>query len=200
MARADPPFFTPLPVWGLPGLLTGMQPTKEFQEHKAHVFYWFPPHIKDVLGIEDGMLAEIPFPEFRIDHHKFARAIAKIAYCEAVIFYGLHGFRKLVLPDLILGRYPCVPYFVGCEMIEPPPPAAGSTQHVTQIITRTMGNLRLIIVRIRLYANSGIENHGPPFYEVVVGALPSTQGLETSPAFRKHGPNTKPVVIALPAF
>jgi hypothetical protein len=42
----------------------------------------------------------------------FARALAKIAYCNAVLRYGLDGFRPLVLPDIILGRYPHVAHFV----------------------------------------------------------------------------------------
>lgn len=37
---ADHPYFTPMPVWGLPGLLTGAQPATEFAHYKAHVFYW----------------------------------------------------------------------------------------------------------------------------------------------------------------
>ena len=167
---ADHPFFTPFPVWGLPGLLRGNLPTTQFDHYKAHVFYSIPPNIKTTLGLRDGQLAEIPFPEFRINHEYFARAIAKIAYCQAVAQFGLFSFRRLVLPDLILGRYPCIPYFVGCKIDDPPPPTDSSVMHVIQVCVEKINGIRLVVVTVRLFANSGVEGHGPPIYEVVVGA------------------------------
>jgi hypothetical protein len=144
----------------------------EFEHYKAHVFYWIPPNIKETLGLSDGDLAEIPFPEFRINHQYFARAIAKIAYCQAVAQFGLHSFRRLVLPDLILGRYPCIPHYVGCKIDDPPPPTARNVMHVIQVGHEVVNGLRLVIATVRLFANSGVEDHGPPIYEVVVGAVP----------------------------
>ena len=44
----------------------------------------------------------------------FAGAIAKIAYCNGGT-EGLEGFRLPVLPNLILGRYACVAYFLGSD-------------------------------------------------------------------------------------
>jgi hypothetical protein len=176
---SDHPFFTPMPIWGLPGLFIGRPPTRQFEHHKAHVFYWIPPNIKETLGLDDGVLAEIPFPEFRINHENFARAIAKIAYCEAVAQLGLHGFRRLVLPDLILGRYPCIPHFVGCSIDEPPPPSDRRALHVTQVGFQQIGRMRLVFATVRLFANSGIEDHGPPVYQVVVGA----------PRWERHAPH-----------
>jgi hypothetical protein len=167
---ADHPYFTPMPVWGLPGLLEGRPPSAQFQEHKAHVFYWIPPNIKETLGLEDGVPAEIPFPEFQIDHHRFARAIAKIAYCQTVAQFGLHNFRRLILPELILGRYPHVPYYVGCKLEDPPPPSDRSVLHVIQVGKERVNGIALVVTTVRLFANSGIEHHGPPVYEVVVGA------------------------------
>jgi hypothetical protein len=159
---ADHPYFTPMPVWGLPGLLAGKDPTCHFEHHKAHVFYWLPPNIKETLGLADGVLAEIPFPDFRINHHYFARAIAKIAYCQAVVQLGLHGFRRLILPDLILGKYPYVPHFVGSKIEDPPPPTAASVMHVIQIGFQEINGMRLVIATVRLFSNSGIETNGPP--------------------------------------
>jgi HNH endonuclease len=167
---ADQPYFTPMPVWGLPGLLTGRPPTCQFEHHKAHVFYWIPPNIKETLELDDGVPAEIPFPEFRINHEYFARAIAKIAYCEAVAYLGLHTFRRLVLPALILGRYPYIPHFVGCSIDDPPAPNERGALHVTQVGFQQIRGMRLVIATVRLFANSGIKDHGPPVYEVVVGA------------------------------
>jgi hypothetical protein len=74
---ADHPFFTPMPVWGRPGLLTGKLPTAEFEHYKAHVFYSVPPNIKQTLALSNGALAELPFPEFRIDHNLYARGIGR---------------------------------------------------------------------------------------------------------------------------
>jgi HNH endonuclease len=172
---ADHPYFTPMPVWGVPGLLEGRPPSAEFQEYKAHIFYWIPLNIKETLELEDSVAAEIPFPEFRIDHHRFARAITKIAYCQTVAQFGLNNFRRLVLPDLILGRYPLVPYFVGCKLDDPPPPADRNFLHTIQVGNTCVNGIALVLVTVRLFANSGVEDHGPPVYEVVVGApLPGT--------------------------
>jgi hypothetical protein len=128
------------------------------------------PDEASAIASDDGVLAEIPFPEFRINHEYFARAIAKIAYCEAVAQLGLHSFRRLVLPSLILGRYSCIPHFVGCSIEDPPPPSDRGALHVTQVGFQQIGRMRLVIATVRLFANSGIKDHGPPIYEVVVGA------------------------------
>ena len=150
----DHPFFTPMPVWGLPGLMTAAAPTTVFPEYKAHVFYWLPPNIRKTLGLADGEIAQLPFPEFRINHEKYARAIAKIAYCQAVVWYGLHGFRRLVLPDIILGRYPLIPYFVGCPLDDTDPPSHPSVKHAIQLSNVASGRLQLILATVRLFSNS----------------------------------------------
>lgn len=167
---ADHPFFTPMPVWGRPGVMLGRQPSREFDHYKAHVFYSVPPNIKQTLELEDGVPAEIPFPEFRINHEFYARALAKIAFCDAVGRFGLHEFRHLVMPDLILGRYPCIPYFVGCRLDDPPPPTARDVQHEITVGPEVVNGIRLLVSRIRLFSNSGLDAHGPPVYEVVIGA------------------------------
>ena len=166
----DHPFFTPMPVWGLPGLMTAAAPTTVFPEYKAHVFYWLPPNIRKTLGLADGELAQLPFPEFRINHEKYARAIAKIAYCQAVVRFGLRGFRPLMLPDLILGRYPYIPYFVGCPLDDQDPPSHPNVKHAIQLSTVARGQLRLILATVRLFSNSGTDKHGPPTYHVICGA------------------------------
>ena len=167
---ADHPFFTPMPVWGLPALLIGSPPSEKFQEERAHVYYYIPPNIRETLQIKDNEIAEIPFPDFGIDSHQFARAIAKMAYCQAVITFGLYGFRRLVLPDLILGKYPLVPYFVGSETVDPPPPLSGKVMHMINMDIVTIGRIRLIVASVRIFANSGTANNGTPVYRVVVGA------------------------------
>jgi hypothetical protein len=116
------------------------------------------------------VLAELPFPEFRINHEYVARAIMKIAYCQMIAKNGLDCFRRLATPAIILGRYPCIPYFIGCSIKDPPAPTDPSVMHVIQIGQQRIGRMRLVIVTVRLFANSGTDLNGPPIYQVIVGA------------------------------
>ncbi len=166
----DHPFFTPYPVWGPPGLLDGRLPEAEFLQPKVHLFWWVPPNIREILSLSDSEIARIAVPQKSINLNKFARAIAKMAYCQAVVYYGLHNWRRLVLPDLILGRYPFVPYFVGAALSDPPPRLPIDVQHLISLEPEAVGDLKLLVASIRLFANSGTDLHGPPIYRVVVGA------------------------------
>ena len=134
-----------MPIWGLPGALTGAQPSTQFPQEMAHLFYHIPPNIRETLKLSDGEIAQIMVPEIKIDRHKFARAMAKIAYCQAVVFYGLRGFRRLAITDLILGKYPLIPYFVGCETKNPPPPTPGKGLHMVDLRTVFIGRMTLIV-------------------------------------------------------
>ena len=84
--------------------------------------------------------------------------------------YGLNGFRRLVLPDLILGKYPCVPYFVGGDTELPPPPTPRGKMHEFQFIDINYHALRLLVVAFRIFAHSGTKEHGMPIYRVAMGA------------------------------
>jgi hypothetical protein len=192
------PFFTPMPTWGPPGMFRDVAPSIEFPSSKARVFYWVPPEVRKLWNVPDGASINIRIPDFRFDQHKFARVIAKIAYCQTVLHFGLHGFQRLVTPDLILGRYPYVPYFVGTDPDVPLPPGDKKFKHSVQIATSDAQPFRLITVAIRLFANSGTEEIGPPVYRVIVGAQLPNRGSIKSP-FRKHSPNQKTVKIILPS-
>lgn len=165
------PMFTPYPVWGLPGILDGKQPTSIFENPKASIFYWYPPDLPKKLGLKPGEVLTLPHPEYRVDCAKFARAVAKIGYCHAILERGLNGFRPLAITDLILGHYPCIPHFVGVPYEDPPPPNNAHVKHATQIIELQKGRFRLLVVSVRLYANSGLDGVGTPIYQVVVGSL-----------------------------
>jgi hypothetical protein len=103
--------------------------------------------------------------------------IAKIAYCQMVAVHGLKGYRGLVLPDLILGKYPFVSYFVGSEQADPPPPHAKGFIHAINIGDTTIADgLKLVVVSVRLFASSGTEQHGTPIYRVVAGAWKYPRG------------------------
>jgi hypothetical protein len=169
----DHSFFAPMPVWGLPGLLRGVQPSTRFLiENKAHLYFSIPDSVGQTLGLTHGQLAQIKPPEVIVNHELYARGIAKIAYCQAILRYGIHGFRRLALPDLILGRYPCVPYFVGSDSDAFPPPKDQRDQlHKVGLSEIQYGRMRLILGSVRLYASSGTKDHGTPIYRVVVGAV-----------------------------
>jgi len=175
---AEHPYFMQMPVWGMPGLLVGTPANEKFaEENRVHLYWYVPPTMRETLNLADGELAQIHPPDVQVDNQRFARAIAKIAYCQAVARWGLNGFRRLVMPDLILGRYPLIPYFVGCELKSPPPPMDRKAVHMVDLRIVTIDGLRLIIGSVRLFANSGTKDHGTPIYRVVVGAP-----YETSPA------------------
>jgi hypothetical protein len=169
---ADQPFALMLPTWDYPGIMRQVQPSDTFPVCNVRGYNFVPANLREILGLPDGA----PDPIVHIgsgtlNNIVFARAIAKIAYCNVVARYGLDGFRPLVLPDLILGRYPCVPYFVGTDPGEPPPRNARNVRHAVQIATANgREGLRFLVAAVRLFAHSGSPEHGMPIYHVVAGA------------------------------
>jgi hypothetical protein len=97
------PFTLELPLWGDAGFLRSARIDDPFPEVHRNFYHWTPETLRQSLGLEDSERLEIVHTP-RVDAKLFARAIAKIAYCHAVARYGLHGFRPLALPDIILGR------------------------------------------------------------------------------------------------
>jgi hypothetical protein len=170
LPTGEHPFFLNMPVWGYPGVLRGLQPTSDFGDARAHVYWSIPPTMRQTLGLRDGEAAIVNDTSRPINMPTFARAIAKIGYCHAVAHYGLSGFRRLVLPDLILGKYPCVPYFVGGDTELPPPPTPRGKMHEFQFIDINYHALRLLVVAFRIFAHSGTKEHGMPIYRVAMGA------------------------------
>lgn len=170
LPTADHPFFLNMPVWGYPGVLRGLQPTPDFGDARAQVYWSVPPTMRQTLGLRDGEAVVVRDASRPINMPTFGRAIAKIGYCHAVAHYGLHGFRRLVMPDLILGKYPCIPYFVGGDTTLPPPPTPRGQMHEFQFIDINYRTLRLSTVVFRIFAHSGTKEHGMPIYRVVVGA------------------------------
>jgi len=168
------PFFTVLPVWGLPGILRDAQPCSEFPPSRALSFTYASPDLGELLCLEASETARMK-SEISLNLGTFGRAIAKIAYCNAVASYGLNGFRALVMPDLILGKYPCISHFVGSRIGDPPPPSRRDLLHSVGFRDAVYGRQKLIVAEVRLFANSGTPEHGMPIYCVVVGAPLGTQ-------------------------
>jgi hypothetical protein len=176
----DHPFALALPVWGDAGFLRSAAIDEQFPETYCHVYHSIPLNIRQTLDLTETEDYRI-WATGRIDAPLFARGIAKIAYCHAVLRFGLKGFRRLALADLVLGKFSAVSYFVGGPLTIPPPPFARNMIHainfsalVSQVGPESYGGLRLHLISVRLFANSTHEDHGMPIYHVVAGA-PSQQ-------------------------
>ena len=168
----DHPFFLLAPVWMPAGIVRGVQPAPTFEFASAHLYYFVPDNLRESLGLAAHETAEVlPQLAGEIDYSIFARALAKIAYCQAVANIGFGEFRSLVTTDIILGRYPNVPlYFVGSRIGDPPPPLSDNVLHAIDVSFLTTDRIKLIRVGLRLFASSGAGRNGLPSYEVVVGA------------------------------
>jgi hypothetical protein len=175
---ADHPYALGLPIWGEPGFLRSAPIDAPFPETLWHVYHWTPDNLRKTLGLAEHEDFRV-WQAGRVNPELFARGIAKIAYCHAVLRLGLDGFRRLALPELILGKFSAVSYFVGVPMSDPPPPVAASVLHAVNFSdlqgiphphTGERRLLKLHIASVRLFANSAHRNHGMPVYHVIVGA------------------------------
>jgi hypothetical protein len=168
----DQPFALMLPIWDWPGIMRQVQPSPDFPVCDVRAYNFMPSDLRETLGLPDDAPEPIVhIAPGSIDNVRFARGIAKIAYCGAVARYGFDGFRPLAVPDIILGKYSCIPYFVGSDPGPPPPPDPGQVRHAMDFATATSRDgMRLLVAAIRLFAHSGSPEHGMPIYRVVVGA------------------------------
>jgi hypothetical protein len=177
LTARDHPFFLHMPVWHVPEIFTGRVPSSEFPNAKAHVYWFLPNNIRQSLGMEPSDVARVvdttPMPNIGT----FARAIAKIAYCQTVFRYGLDGFRSIGLPDVILGNNPNISFFVGSSLNDPPPPEKQGVLHTVSFSEYAVRNLKLIVCSVRLFAHSGTEAEGMPIYYVATGALGATKAV-----------------------
>jgi hypothetical protein len=96
--------------------------------------------------------------------------------------YGLDGFRPFATADLILGKFSNIPYFVGSDPADPPPPDSRGVLHTVTFTNVTIGLLKYFTVQLRLFAHSGTAENGMPYYEVVVGAEGKRKIVQKSPA------------------
>lgn len=168
-ATNEHPLMTAVPAMPAPGILEGRQASPDFAGTKAHHYHWVPENLGAILGLQDGEQLSIRSQgELKIG--TFCRAIAKMAYCQAICSLGIDGFRALALPDIILGKYPYISHFVGGGLETPPPPGPPFGLHEIRLGVESFGSLRLLVAHVRLFASSGTESEGMPIYEVVVGA------------------------------
>jgi hypothetical protein len=170
LATGDHPYFLNMPIWRPPGFMTGKQLDEGFGNPGRFTYWYVPPKFRDVVGLKDGDLARIIDTSPPHNLSRFARGVAKIAYCNAVMKLGLDGFRHLAAPGIILGRYPNIAYFVGSDPTSPSPPHARGRQHFVGLGSITYTHTKFLTATIRLFADSGAGDKGMPFYTVIYGS------------------------------
>jgi hypothetical protein len=170
LATEHHPFFLNMPIWRPPGFMTGKQVSDGFGEAGRFTYWYVPPKLRDVIGLKGVDVARIIDTSRPHNLSTFARGLAKIAYCNAVMKYGLDGFRPLVTPDIILGRYPNIAYFVGSDPTAPSPPYQRGMQHSVSLGSITYTHTKFLTATIRLFGDSGANGQGMPFYTVIYGS------------------------------
>jgi hypothetical protein len=151
----DHPYALAMPVWGDAGYFRGAQIDSPLPEPFFHIYHWLPPNMRETLNLSEDEDYRV-WASGRVNTSLFARAIAKVAYCHSIIWFGLDGFRRLALPSVILGTCPAVSYFVGSDLKDPPPKFDTKALHTIQFsdLTGVNSALRLYVVSIRLFAHS----------------------------------------------
>ncbi len=164
------PYFLNMPMWNPPGLLRDdAKMTDGFTGYHTDVFWYIPENLRQTLGLDDKTAVEIVNQVKPHNVAAFARAIAKVAYCTAILKYGFDGFRPLIIPQLILGTYPHISYFVGPYPRPHRPPNQRGQQHFVEFGNTTYKNLKLLHANVRLFADSSAPQSGMPVYLVILG-------------------------------
>jgi hypothetical protein len=165
----DHPLFLMMPILPVCGLLAGKSPASDFEGATVNLYFNSYADIKQRLGLQDNTSVQFKF-DTTMNLPTFGRAIAKVGYGFAVLGLGLDGFRHLAVPDIVLGKYPFVPYFVGGDgALETPPPQHEGVAHTVSLGEVTQGRMRLLVADVRLFTYYGTER-GLPVYRVVIGA------------------------------
>jgi len=142
----------------------GAAPSAIWPEARFHcwVFKQHIPSATKLVKEKGGTSYEVTKS---VTPERFFRLIAKVAHCFAVAVRG-YGTFKPYLPDVILGSEPHIPYFVGGETSSLPP---GAMKHELHLEEAERGGKRLLIARVRLFANIGTPENATPAYYAVVG-------------------------------
>ena len=165
---ADHPYFTLLPVWKAPGMLTGAPPTADFGTEELHRFEFVPAHFRELLSLNENDILNFEIP-IKLDLNQFSRALAKIAYCMAICRYGLKGFERTTITEFVRGKYPFAPFLVGSttKAVAPPMP---NIDHAIGLTEFPVAGRNTVIAFVRLFAKTGTTTQGMPYYTVVIGA------------------------------
>ena len=110
------PFATIMPVWGPPGILAGAQPRGGFPVYQFVAQGFMPKGLRSKLRLDPNgekfkinLRGTLKFHNLRTRHHKNCLRPSSCTVWPT-------GFRRLVLPDIILGRYRYISYFVGADI------------------------------------------------------------------------------------
>jgi hypothetical protein len=179
-ATKDHPYFLNLPLLRPPGILRGGAPGEELRLMNEFTYWYVPKSLAPALGVEDSDVAQVINSAGKPNVYTFARGLAKIAYCNAILRHGLDGFRRLVTPDIILGKYGDVAFFVGSDPTLPAPPNPPGQQHSVELGEAAYRGMKLLFAKIRLFADSAAGDRGMPYYVVVYGA-PGMQKVVSTP-------------------
>lgn len=169
-ATNDHPYFLNMPIWQSPGFMTGKQLDAGFGSAGRFTYWYVPPKFRDTVGLADSDVGRVIDTSPPHNLTTFARALVKIAYCNAVMRDGLDGFRPLKTADIIRGKYPNIAYFVGSDPTQPSPPAQPGRQHSVQLGSIKYKDTKFLTATIRLFADSGAGDKGMPYYTVIYGA------------------------------
>lgn len=170
LATKDHPYFLNLPLFRPPGLMRGARPGTEFLLINEFTYWHVPNSLRSALGLGQTEIAAVVNSAGKPNINTFARGLAKIAYCNAILRHGLDGFRRLATPDIILGKYTDVGLFVGSDPSLPAPPNPPGQQHSVELGEATYERIEFLFAKIRLFADSGAGDKGMPYYLVVYGA------------------------------
>lgn len=137
----------------------GKSPTADFDVTQGHLYIFTSEDVQKRITAEELKLGVWPY----VNYATFARAIARISFCQAVAQLGLDGFNHLDLPGLILGTYPNIPHYVGVTRDIPPPPDERRITHKVELQMYNTANRRYWLVSLRLFAHSGYKENGGQF-------------------------------------
>ena len=87
LATANHPYFLNMPIWRPPGFMTGKQLGDGFGPPGRFTYWYVPPQFREAIGMKDGDIAGIIDTSRPHNLSTFARGLAKIAYCNAVMKY-----------------------------------------------------------------------------------------------------------------
>lgn len=162
----DQPYVLLMPIWSPPGITLGKPPTANFDVTQGHLYIFTSEAMQKRIASDNLKLGVWPY----INYPTFARAIARISFCQAVAQLGLDGFNHLDLPALILGTYLNIPHYVGVTRDVPPPPDERRITHKVELQMYNAANRQYWLVSLRLFAHSGYKENGMPIYRTIVGA------------------------------
>ena len=127
--RNEAPYITAFPSWGKAGFFQSKSiDSFDYPNFHLKIYHWIPKNIRGTLNFGKNENLDFWF-DANVDPFLFGRSIAKIAYCHMITRFGLYGFRRLALPDIILGKCPAIPYFIGDPFETPPPPYSSHAHH-----------------------------------------------------------------------